>query len=48
MYVKEYTFYVDEKDKVVKIVEQYTKERIVCHSAIVSLKDKIELIRVKD
>jgi len=48
MYVKEYTIYVDEKDKVVKIIEQYIKERVACHSAIVSLKDKVELIRVRD
>lgn len=48
MYVKEYTIYVNEKDKVVKIMSQYIKERVACQSAMVSLDDKVELIRVRD
>ncbi len=48
MYENEYTIYVDEKDKVVKIMSQDGKERVACQCAMVSLGDKVELIRVMD
>ncbi len=48
MHENVYTIYVDKKDKVIKIMSHCDKERIACQGAMVTLGDKIELIRVRD
>ena len=48
MYIKEYTFYVDENDKVVKMVSTYIDGEVACYGAMVNLEDKVVLIRVRD
>ena len=48
MYIKEYTFYVDENDKVVKMVSGHVYEDVACSDVMVSLGDRVILIRVRD
>jgi hypothetical protein len=55
MYIKEYTFYVDEDDKVIKIVSSekdwyasHVYRNINCACTMVNLGDRVTLIRVRD
>ncbi|MCK5292508.1 MAG: hypothetical protein KAR39_10900 [Thermoplasmata archaeon] len=48
MYIKEYTLYVDEKDKVVKMTSTYVDGDVACYGAMINLGDNVKLIRVRD
>ena len=48
MYIKEYTFYVNEEDKVVRMTSSHIDGDIACYGAMVNLEDKVTLIRVRD
>jgi hypothetical protein len=48
MYIKEYVFYVDKKDKVVKMMSTYVEGDVACYGAMVNLGDNVKLIRVED
>lgn len=48
MYIKEYIIYVDENDKIVKMISQHVREDVNCAYITMSLGDRVQLIRVRD
>jgi hypothetical protein len=46
MCIKKYTLYVDENDKIIKIISHAM--RVACQSAMILVDDEVELIRVRD
>lgn len=48
MYTKEYTIYVDEDDKIIKLVSGHALEDVACRDIMMSLGDRVTLIRVRD